>query len=287
MNAVAGMDHSKWRDRIGLFGPTSPLANEQGIEALDGPHDYEKVKRQLEIAGYRGEPIVVLGVAGSSNIAPISEVGADQLRKARTNVDLQIMDLPTMNRRAASKEYLTKVAGTGLPYWMGFLILILQPISRSVGTVKVGHLVGRSVRNSRLCEIAGWRPLPWRRNDKSVCECRRSYGRMFLTFQWATGFRDRPPDEYCRCSVGIPCLLRVRRPDPSPARAVRRRIRFCSVKSSPSVPTGHIARPYTLSATMNFGWLPSGSGRRDISAPWSRTGFQDNIELPLRAQGHP
>ena len=60
-----------------------------------------------------------------------------------------------------------------------------------------------------------------------------------------------------------------------------------SVKSSPSVPTGHIARPYTLSATINFGWLPSGSGRRDISAPWSRTGFHDNIELPLPAQGHP
>ena len=64
MNAVAGTDRTYWHDRIGLFGPGSPLANEAGIEVLSGPRDYDKVKRDLEAAGYRGEPIVVLGVSG-------------------------------------------------------------------------------------------------------------------------------------------------------------------------------------------------------------------------------
>ena len=33
MTVVAGTDRTRWRDRVGLFGPNSPLANEAGIEA--------------------------------------------------------------------------------------------------------------------------------------------------------------------------------------------------------------------------------------------------------------
>jgi peptide/nickel transport system substrate-binding protein len=102
MNAVAGSDRTKWHDRVGLFSPGSPLANEAGIEVLSGPRDYEKVGRALAEEGYRGEPVVVLGVTGTGNIAPMSEVGADQLRKAGMNIDLQVMDVPTMNRRRMS-----------------------------------------------------------------------------------------------------------------------------------------------------------------------------------------
>ena len=63
MRAVAGADHATWRDRVGLFSPGSLLANEAGIEALSGPRDYDKVKRDLTAAGYHGEPIVVLTVS--------------------------------------------------------------------------------------------------------------------------------------------------------------------------------------------------------------------------------
>jgi peptide/nickel transport system substrate-binding protein len=104
MNAVAGTDRTLWRDRTGLFGSLSPLANEAGIEVLSRPRDYDKVKRDLTAGGYRGEPITVLGVPGGSFIAPISQVGADQLRKAGMNVDLQLMDVPTMIRRRTNKE---------------------------------------------------------------------------------------------------------------------------------------------------------------------------------------
>jgi peptide/nickel transport system substrate-binding protein len=104
MSAVAGTDHTYWRDRIGLFGPSSPMANEAGIEALSGPRNYDKVRSDLAAAGYRGEPIVVLGVSGNSYIVNVSQVGVDELRKAGMNVDLQIMDGATMNRRRLSKE---------------------------------------------------------------------------------------------------------------------------------------------------------------------------------------
>jgi peptide/nickel transport system substrate-binding protein len=100
MSALAGTDRTYWRDRIGLFGPASPLANEAGIDALSGPRDYSKVKRDLAAAGYRGERIVVLAVGGTSYLVYVSQVGADQLRKAGMNVDLQTTDAATMFRRA-------------------------------------------------------------------------------------------------------------------------------------------------------------------------------------------
>ena len=104
MNAVAGTDPTFWRDRVGLFSPGSPLANEAGIVAMSGPRDHDKVKRDLAEAGYRGEPIVVMGTTGNGYIPVISQVGADELRKAGMNIDLQLMDFGTMLRRWLSKE---------------------------------------------------------------------------------------------------------------------------------------------------------------------------------------
>ena len=104
MNAIAGIDRTYWRDRIGLFGPESPLANEAGIEVLSGPRDYDKVKRDLAAAGYRGEPVTVLAVSDNAYFVSMTQVGLTQLRKAGINVDLQTMDFGTLLRRRASKE---------------------------------------------------------------------------------------------------------------------------------------------------------------------------------------
>jgi peptide/nickel transport system substrate-binding protein len=103
MEAVSGTDRTYWHDRIGLFDPASPLANDAGIEALSSPRDYDQVKRDLKEAGYRGEPIVVLAVSGANFHAPISQVGVDQLRKAGLNLDVQTMDVGTLFRRRMSK----------------------------------------------------------------------------------------------------------------------------------------------------------------------------------------
>jgi len=103
MSAVAG-DRRYWHDKVGLFDPSSPLANAAGVEALSGPRDYDKVKRDLKEAGYSGQPVVVLGVSGNSLNVPISQVGSDQLRKAGMNIDLQVMDFGTLVRRRMSRE---------------------------------------------------------------------------------------------------------------------------------------------------------------------------------------
>jgi peptide/nickel transport system substrate-binding protein len=78
MTVVGGSDHRLWNDRVGLFAPGSPLASEAGLDVLSGPRDYEKVKRDLAAAGYRGEKIV-MPTSTVGYIAILSQVGIDQL----------------------------------------------------------------------------------------------------------------------------------------------------------------------------------------------------------------
>jgi len=103
MQAVAGTDKVYWHDSIGLFTPDNPLANQAGIEVLNSPRDYSKVKHDLAAAGYQGERVVVLATAGSGFITPLAQIGADQLSRAGMNVDVHIMDNATMIRRRTSK----------------------------------------------------------------------------------------------------------------------------------------------------------------------------------------
>jgi peptide/nickel transport system substrate-binding protein len=147
MNAVTGTDRAFWHDRIGLFDPGSPLANEAGIEALSGPRDYDKVKRDLAAAGYRGEPIVVLAVSGNSYIAPISEVGADQLRKAGMNVDLQTTDATTMFGRSRNK------APPGNGGWNVFFTIL-------DGLFTANPATNFAIRGDGKSAFAGWPESP-------------------------------------------------------------------------------------------------------------------------------
>src|SRR5215472_19130053 len=82
MQAVAGTDPALWRDRIGLFDPDVPLASDAGIEVLDGPRDYAKVRHELTAAGYHGERIVALHTADISVINALTLVGVDELRRS-------------------------------------------------------------------------------------------------------------------------------------------------------------------------------------------------------------
>ena len=190
MHAVAGADRTKWHDRVGLFGPGSPLANEAGIEVLSGPRDYNKVRRDLAEAGYRDEPIVVLGVTGAGNVPPISQVGVDQLRKAGMNVDLQMMDIPTMNRRRMSNA--TNDKGGWNVYFS-----ILE------GLYNANPATNAAIRGDGKSGMPGWPTSAgleasrdaWLDTEdlatqsRSACGCNYRCGRTCGTFRWGTGCR--------------------------------------------------------------------------------------------------
>jgi peptide/nickel transport system substrate-binding protein len=101
---VAGSDPSMWRVPTGFFTPGTPMANDTGMEVLTGPRDYDKVKRDLAAAGYRGERVVLLVATDPAFVKSLGDVAADMLRKAGMNVDVQAMDWGTFISRRASKE---------------------------------------------------------------------------------------------------------------------------------------------------------------------------------------
>ena len=104
MTAVAGTDRRFWRDGVGLFHPGTPFANDAGIEVLTGARDDARARRELAAAGYRGEPIVVLGVAGAGYIPALSQAGTDVLRRVGMTIDLVVTDYATMARRIQRRE---------------------------------------------------------------------------------------------------------------------------------------------------------------------------------------
>ena len=82
MQAVAGNDPADWHDKIGQFGPEMPLANDAGIEVMTSPRDYDRVRRDVTAAGYRGEPIVFLDPSDIYELHAVCLMGIDMLRRA-------------------------------------------------------------------------------------------------------------------------------------------------------------------------------------------------------------
>jgi peptide/nickel transport system substrate-binding protein len=108
MQAVAGEDTSMWRASVGFFSPTSPFANDAGMEVLNGSRDLSKVKRELEAAGYNGEKIVFLVPTDLPAINAMSLVAADVFRKLGMNLDYQALDWATVAQRLLSQSPLDK-----------------------------------------------------------------------------------------------------------------------------------------------------------------------------------
>ena len=102
--AAGGSDPAMTQTGVGVFCPVSPMANDAGMEALNGPRDLDLARRELREAGYRGERVVFLGATDIPTINAISEVGADLLRRLGMNVDFVATDWGTTGQRRAMKN---------------------------------------------------------------------------------------------------------------------------------------------------------------------------------------
>ncbi|HYU11634.1 MAG TPA: ABC transporter substrate-binding protein [Stellaceae bacterium] len=104
MIAIAGEDPAGRYDGVGIFATGTPLANDAGIEIMRRPRDYAAAKRALAEAGYRGEKIVVIVPTDAVGIRALTLVGAEQMRRAGLNVDLQENDFGTVIRRRTTQS---------------------------------------------------------------------------------------------------------------------------------------------------------------------------------------
>jgi peptide/nickel transport system substrate-binding protein len=101
MMAIVGGDKSMWRNRVGVYCPASPMANDAGIEVLERC-DPVTAKRGLAAAGYRGEPVILLAPTDFPTIGTLAEITADLLKKCGMNVDYHAMDWGTLTQRRTS-----------------------------------------------------------------------------------------------------------------------------------------------------------------------------------------
>ena len=104
MQAVAGTDPAMWRAGVGTFCPGTPMANDAGMQALLSPRDLDAAKRELRAAGYKDEPVVMLGGMDIPIIRALSEVSADLFKKLGFNLDFQAIDWPTVVARRVKKD---------------------------------------------------------------------------------------------------------------------------------------------------------------------------------------
>jgi peptide/nickel transport system substrate-binding protein len=108
MEAVAGADPSLIRTDVGLFVPGTPMASTVGVGITRGPKDYEKLKRDLAAAGYKGEKVVILAASTIPGIWAEAQVASDTLKKIGLNTDFQALEWGTVVQRRASQEPIDK-----------------------------------------------------------------------------------------------------------------------------------------------------------------------------------
>lgn len=104
MTAVAGDDRALWKDHVGVFSPGTPMATSVGTEAVVGPRDFGRVKRELTAAGYKGETVVVLDPTDYPSTHAMALVMVDAMQKSGLTVDLVSTDWGTLVQRRSSRK---------------------------------------------------------------------------------------------------------------------------------------------------------------------------------------
>jgi peptide/nickel transport system substrate-binding protein len=108
MTAVMGEDRSLWNDRCGFFLPGGPLSTEAGLEVMDGAPNYDRVRANLQTAGYKGEKVVFVVPTDIPALNAMSEIAADMFRRVGINLDYQASDWGSVAPRLANREGLDK-----------------------------------------------------------------------------------------------------------------------------------------------------------------------------------
>jgi len=130
MTAVMGEDRSLWNDKCGFLLPGSPFATDAGMEAMTGPRSFDKVKRDLDAAGYKGERVVFVVPTDLPALNAMSQIAGDMFKRVGINLDYQTLDWGTVLPRLANKEGLDK---GGWSVWCNYIpgVIAITPATQS------------------------------------------------------------------------------------------------------------------------------------------------------------
>lgn len=107
MNAKAG-DQMNWRTCFSFYVCDGPEVVEEGGEALSRPRDYDRAKRLVGEAGYRGERIVLLDPADNPRSHAAALVTNDLLQRLGLTVELTTSEWGTVVKRINMREPVDK-----------------------------------------------------------------------------------------------------------------------------------------------------------------------------------
>ncbi|ARO15810.1 extracellular solute-binding protein (plasmid) [Ketogulonicigenium robustum] len=93
MYATAGAENADYLDvHTGAFVPDTPMASDRGMEALDGPRDFDAAKALLKEAGVYGSTITLVDTVSVGSLHSLSLIGAELLRKLDFDVKVETLD---------------------------------------------------------------------------------------------------------------------------------------------------------------------------------------------------
>ena len=102
MAAMAG-DPENWRTCYSVYACLG-YEETRGSDALSGPRDYDRAKKLVAEAGYRGEPVVLLDPADIPQLHAEAAVTADLLKRLGLNVEVATTEWGTVIKRIYSKD---------------------------------------------------------------------------------------------------------------------------------------------------------------------------------------
>jgi peptide/nickel transport system substrate-binding protein len=147
MQAIAGTDPAMWRNNVGFFLPSTPMASDIGLEAVREPPDLERARKMLAESGYKGEKLVFLVATDLPSLNAQGQVVADAWKKIGFNVDLQMLDWGTVIQRLPSQQPIDKGG------WNAF--------SNSTAGVNTFNPAAHNyIRGSGKSATFGWADLP-------------------------------------------------------------------------------------------------------------------------------
>ena len=103
MTAYVG-EEKNWDLCPSYYTCGTPMASTSGSEALSGPRDFDKAKKLIADAGYKGEKIVLLDGVDQPLIHAEALVATDIMRKLGLNVEVAASDWGTVVTRRAVKK---------------------------------------------------------------------------------------------------------------------------------------------------------------------------------------
>jgi peptide/nickel transport system substrate-binding protein len=119
MTAVAG-DPQNWTLCPSFFTCGTPMASNAGSTALTGRRDFDKAKKLIAEAGYKGERIVLLDPVDQPLAHAEALVANDLLKKLGLNVEVAASDWGTVVTRRASKKRIDEGGWNLFPTgWVG------------------------------------------------------------------------------------------------------------------------------------------------------------------------